>query len=263
MPGRRVARRARAGVGSALSLYHELAEHYDGLYSWKDYRSEARRLAALAERFGRSDGVRWLDVACGTGHHLEHLRAAYSVVGVDASPEMLHVARRRLPGVRLIRGDMRTFRLAEEFDVVSCLFSAIGALRTERDVRRTLGNLARHTAPGGVVIVEPWIDPSSYRPGHVHLTKWEGPSEKVVRVAYSQRRGDRSVIHYQYLVGVQGRGVRHYEETDVGLMVPRRRLLAWMEAAGLRARYLPRGLTGNRGLLVGTKPSSGTTARSR
>jgi ubiquinone/menaquinone biosynthesis C-methylase UbiE len=240
-------------VASRPLMFHRLAQHYDAMVAGKDYRSEAQLLESLARRFGRSGGKSWLDVACGTGKHLEVLRQRYSVTGLDISTEMLRVARHRLPKTRLLRGDMRTFRLDETFDVVSCLFSAVGHLKTERDLQTAFTNFARHLRPGGVAIVEPWIDPSDFRSGYVHLITHQSPTTTIVRLAYSSRRKDRSAIRYHYLIGETGRGVRHLEETDIGLLVPRSRLLEIMQEAGLKSRFLTRGLTSGRGLLVGVK----------
>ena len=239
-------------TGSELSLYHELARHYDDLYSWKDYRHEAQRLEEIARRFSASGTASWLDVACGTGRHLEYLRRGRSVAGVDASSEMLRVARHRLPGVRLLRGDMRSFRLGRRFDVVSCLFSAIGHLPTETDVRTAFANFARHLKVGGVAIVEPWIEPSDYRTGSIDLRAYQTPEVAFVRCSSSSHRRNHSVTHYHYLVGKRGRGFRYFEEKDVGLMVDRNRLLELMRGVGFRPRFLARGFTGRRGLLVGT-----------
>lgn len=238
---------------SGPMMFHELAGYYDALNAWKDYRSESVRLEGIARRYGRSGGTSWLDVACGTGKHLEFLRRGHDCVGVDGSAEMLRLARRRLPGVRLVHADMRTFRLEQEFDVVSCLFSAVGHLRTERDLALAFANFARHAKPGGVVIAEPWIDPAKFRKGMVHLRTYDTPSVKAVRVAYSSRRGKRSRIHYHYLIAEAGRGIRHLSEADEGLLVSRGRLVELMRRAGLDARFLPRGLWGDRGLLVGVK----------
>ncbi len=174
---------------------------------------------------------------------------------------MLRIARRRLPSIRLRRGDMRTFALHETFDVVSCLYSAIGHLRSEAELARTFRNLARHLKPGGVCFVEPWFDPALFRSGFVQLVSHSGPSGAVARMAVSRRRGRRSVVHYEYLVGHPRRGVEHFAEDAVGLMVPRERLLQLMARAGLRPRFLARGLTPGRGLLIGRKPRS--TARRR
>lgn len=182
-------------------MFHRLAEHYDSLVASKDYRIESQKLELLAHRLGRSGGKSWLDVACGTGRHLEFLRRTHRVTGVDVSPEMLRVARRRLPRTRFVLGDMRTFDLKESFDVVSCLYSAIGHLRTEHDLRSALRNFARHLRPGGVAIIEPWIDPADFRPGFVHLMSHTTPETAVVRMSFSSRRGARSVVRAHYLIG--------------------------------------------------------------
>lgn len=249
--------------GSSLSLYHALANRYDAIYSWKDYGAEAPRLEAIARRYGRSGRTSWLDVACGTGRHLEFLRRSHPCAGVDGSKEMLRLARKRLPGVRLVRGDMRSFHLKHRFDVVSCLFSAIGSLKTEAEVRETFTNLVRHLNPGGVVVVEPWIDPSDFRPRTVHLVTHQGPDGTVVRLASSSRRGNLSVIRYHYLVGAPRSGVRYHSETDEGIMVPRERLVRLLEQSGVKARFLARGLTGRRGLLVGVMAEARATRSPR
>src|SRR5205085_299419 len=50
---------------------------------------------------------RALDAACGTGRHAARLAAAGHVtMGIDATPAMLDVARRRAPGVEFRLGDL-------------------------------------------------------------------------------------------------------------------------------------------------------------
>jgi dTDP-3-amino-3,6-dideoxy-alpha-D-glucopyranose N,N-dimethyltransferase/dTDP-3-amino-3,4,6-trideoxy-alpha-D-glucopyranose N,N-dimethyltransferase/N-methyltransferase len=166
---------------------------------------------------------------------------------------MLVIARRRLPGVRLVLGDMRTFRLDRRFEVVSCLFSAIGHLGSKEDVRKTFANFARHLTPGGVTIVEPWIEPAKFRSGFINLRTFESPDLTVARCASSRRRGNRSTIHFHFLIGKPGHEIRHSEVTDVGLLLSRKELLQLMRSAGLAPRFLSRGLTAGRGLLVGVK----------
>lgn len=245
-------------------MFHELASLYDRFLAEKNYRAESERLVALARRYGRSGGNSWLDVGCGTGRHLEFLRRKYSVAGVDVSAEMLRVARHRLPKVRLYRADMRTFRLRRTFDVVSCLFGAIAHVGGARDVRAAFDNFACHLKPGGVVIVEPWIDPAEYRPGMLHLMTYRSAETSLARLSYSTRRGDRSVIHSHYLVGETGRGVRHLEETDdTGGLFSRGRLVEMMRRAGLDSRFVERGLRPGRGLLVGVKPQAAYAVMTR
>jgi len=238
------------------SQFHQLARYYDFINDWKDYRRESQRLESIARRLGRAGRTAWLDVACGTGRHLEYLSRRHVSMGVDASPEMLQIARRRLPGVRLVLGDMRTFRVNRRFDVVSCLFSAIGHLRTKAEVLATFTNFGRHLNPGGVAIVEPWILRSAFRTGYIHLRTYQDPSITIARVASSSRRASRSIIHYHFLIGESGHDVRYFEETDVGLLLSREELVQLMKRAGLRPRFLSRGFLPGRGLLLGVKPGA-------
>jgi ubiquinone/menaquinone biosynthesis C-methylase UbiE len=253
--------RMASGTPASLYRFHELAQYYDALNDWKDYEGESRRLEDIARRFGPKGNTTWLDVACGTGRHLEFLRASHAVVGVDGSRFMLRPARRRLPGVRLVLGDMRTFHLGRRFDVVSCLFSAIGHLGTKEDVRKTFANFARHLNPGGVAIVEPWFGPAAFHPGTVYLRKTESPDLTAVRLSYSTRRGNRSTIQWHFLIGKPGRGIRYYRATDVGLLLTRDELVRCMRSAGLRPHLLTRGLMPGRGLLVGVLPRTGRAPR--
>ncbi len=239
-------------------MFHELAAIYDLTYAAKDYRHECRALKDLAGASAHGPVERWLDVACGTGRHLEFLRRDYEVVGVDLSPQMLRIARRRLPGIRLVTGDMRTFDLGERFDVLSCLFSAIGHLSSERELARTFANFARHLRPGGVAIVEPWIDPRDWKPGHIHLVTQQNSERTFVRLATSRRRRNRSLIHYHYLLAEPGKEVRYRDDIDVGLMVPRERIAEILRQAGFRVRFVrPPEFSTGRGLIVGRRSRDG------
>jgi SAM-dependent methyltransferase len=236
-------------------MYGPLAVHYDRIFSDKQYASEVAELTRIARREGVRPGARWLDVACGTGRHLEHLRRSFRVVGVDLSPAMRREARRRLPSVRLVRADMTSLALGETYDVVSCLFSAIGYLRTEREIERAFDAMAAHLAPGGVVLVEPWIDPAQFRPGHLSLDTATDGRWTIARASRSERRGDLSYIHFEYLLLEAGRPIRHVRETEVCRLTPPARLRALLERAGFRARWVRTRARpfGGRGLLVGVR----------
>src|SRR5436190_341815 len=103
------------------------AHVYDLLYeaAGKNYELEAEELHELIQA-RRPGAASLLDVACGTGAHLLHLRRHYDAAGVDLEPAMLQQAQTRLSDVRLFEGDMRSFDLGRTFDAITCLFSAIG-----------------------------------------------------------------------------------------------------------------------------------------
>jgi ubiquinone/menaquinone biosynthesis C-methylase UbiE len=76
-------------------MFLKTARYYDKIYSFKDYRAEAQYLTAVIDQNLRSGGDRLLDVACGTGRHIEHLKTSFAVEGLDISEELLELARQQ------------------------------------------------------------------------------------------------------------------------------------------------------------------------
>src|SRR5262245_48895446 len=92
-----------------MSAYSQSAPVYDILCGHKDYAAAAARLGEIVRRIvpaARS----LLDVACGTGLHLQYLRREFLVEGLDSSPEMLMIARQRCTDVPVHLGDFVDFR---------------------------------------------------------------------------------------------------------------------------------------------------------
>ncbi len=235
--------------------YSLTARLYDTIHSWKDYPRESRRVRALVRQYGPPHARTLLDVACGTGNHLRSLSRWYDCTGVDAMEGMLRVARRKLPRVRFVRGRMETLDLGRKFDAITCLFSAIGYVRGEGELRRTFRRFAEHLAPGGVVIVEPWLTPGAYRTGDLHRDTFGTPDLPIVRMSLSARRGHRSILDMHHLAG-SARGIRYWiERHDMGLFEVRTYLDA-LRAAGLRPRYVKSGFRKDRGLFLAVLPKA-------
>jgi ubiquinone/menaquinone biosynthesis C-methylase UbiE len=105
---------------------------------------------------GIAEGMKVLDVGSGAGD-VALLAAALvgshgTVVGVDANPEVLAVARARarsagLTNVEFVEGDCRSVELGDGFDAV------VGrlVLLYMSDPTETLRSLLEHLAPGGIV----------------------------------------------------------------------------------------------------------------
>jgi ubiquinone/menaquinone biosynthesis C-methylase UbiE len=96
-----------------------------------------------------------LDVCCGTGAALRHLRGLCRdwVVGIDFSCGMLQVARQKLvdtPGeaaVELVRGNVMDMPFAATFDAAVCV-GALGHI-VPSDQSRFVAQVARVLKPGG------------------------------------------------------------------------------------------------------------------
>jgi demethylmenaquinone methyltransferase / 2-methoxy-6-polyprenyl-1,4-benzoquinol methylase len=140
-----------AETAFARTLFAPLGPTYDRYAALLSFGQDARWRRFLVSRIDAEPGDTVLDVATGTGAvALELLtRRRCTVVGLDQSPEMLAVARRRLPAdVRLVEGT------ADELPFPDASFDALTftyLLRYVPDPRGTLRELARVVRPGGTI----------------------------------------------------------------------------------------------------------------
>jgi SAM-dependent methyltransferase len=95
-----------------------------------------------------------LELGCGTGSILARLASVPSLTGLDRSPAMLAVAREKVPGARLVEGDMKAFSLAETFDVVICVFDSLNHLLSFDDWQSMFDVVHEHLVDGGLFIFD-------------------------------------------------------------------------------------------------------------
>jgi len=234
-------------------MFNQSATYYDAIYQamGKDYAAESTRLHELIQVHKQAPSNTLLDVACGTGAHLSHLAPLYAVEGVDADPGILQMAQQKFPNHSFHLGDMADFDLGRTFDIITCLFSSIGYVKTLPRLQQAIANLSRHTAPGGLVMVEPWFAPGILQSGYVHATFVEQPELKIARMSINEIVGNVSILNFHYLIAAQGE-IRHTTERhELGLFTHEEYLTAFT-AQGLTPVYDDQGLTG-RGLYIGQK----------
>jgi SAM-dependent methyltransferase len=221
---------------------------YDAVYSFKDYEAEAERLHALIQQ--RSpDASTLLDVACGTGKHLEQLRRWYDVEGLDLDEGLIGVARNRLGNVRLHVADMSSFALGRTFDVVTCLFSSIGYVGTPDRLNGAIRAMATHVNPDGILVVEPWLTPDRWKVGLPHLLVVDEPDLKIARMNVSGREGRLAIMDFVYVVG-SPEGIEHFSERHEATLFTDDEYRHAFLTAGLTVEHDLEGLIG-RGLYLG------------
>lgn len=116
-------------------------------------------------------GVTVLDAGCGAGQFTQYmLGKGFSVVGIDASDEMLAIARERVPNGTFEKMDMRQLVVKEaSLDGILAAYSLIHI--PEDEVHDTLAGFHRTLKPGGTLLVitqrgihDHWVD-EPFAPG--------------------------------------------------------------------------------------------------
>jgi MPBQ/MSBQ methyltransferase len=136
-------------------MFDAMAASYDELEPWYEH------LYAVLHDLVRSGltppaggGLRRaLDAGCGTGFQTAVLVAqGYRTSGLDLSGAMLHVARRRYPAARFVRGDLEALPWRDSaFDVVVSCGSTLSFLERPSRALREIGRVLR---PGGRALLE-------------------------------------------------------------------------------------------------------------
>lgn len=137
-------------------LFDRFAAYYDDDY--RGYTDDVDALLELAEEAGGPV----LELGCGTGRLLLPLaQAGHTLTGVDISPALLAVARRKLAQallarqVTLVEADLRTFVLPRrDFGFAFCTSNTLMHLTTPADQLAALTNAAAHLRPGGLLMVD-------------------------------------------------------------------------------------------------------------
>ena len=232
-------------------MFSQTVQYYDKIYAFKDYCAETERLIETIKTHLHSHGNQLLEVACGTGLHIQHLKAHFRVEGLDLDPQMIEIAQQRNPGIPFHCGNMIDFDLGRSFDIITCLFSSIGYAKTLPHLFQAIATMGRHLLPGGLLIVEPWFTPQDWRPNTTHGLFIDEPDLKIARINTSFVEGRLSYFDLHYLIGTPEKTEHVVEHHELGLFT-REEMTTAFNDAGLEVHYDPAGLM-DRGLYIGKK----------
>jgi len=130
------------------------AETYDeSVPDWPNEIDFYQEMAANAKQTGGSV----LELACGTGRVAIRLaRSGVSVVGLDLSPHMLEIARRKsmdIDNLRWVKGNMQSFQLGEIFGLIIITGDAFQHMITPEEQVACLECIKRHLQLGAKLVV--------------------------------------------------------------------------------------------------------------
>jgi demethylmenaquinone methyltransferase/2-methoxy-6-polyprenyl-1,4-benzoquinol methylase len=219
------------------AMFDRISPSYDRMNRLMSAGRDGRWRTLGVQASGVQPGDRALDVCCGTGDFAIELRRAIGpagrVVGLDFSPEMLAVARRKCAAVEWVQGDALALPFGDGEFAAACVGFGV---RNLSDAERGFAEMARVVRPGGrVVCLEMSTPPAPIRP-------------------FSQVWTDRGVPVLGRFVSGDADAYR-YLPASVHRFPPAAELAAIMERAGLVDVSFRRLMLGVVALHAGTVPA--------
>ncbi len=140
-----------------MDSYASFAFFYDELTNNVNYEKRAEFFLDKLNEIGHLPGLT-LDLACGTGSlTLELLKRGIDTFGVDASPQMLSIAKDKaqgFPDVLFVCQKMQRLELYAPVDTVMCMLDGINHLPSFDDMMTTFRKVHEYLNPGGVFIFD-------------------------------------------------------------------------------------------------------------
>jgi demethylmenaquinone methyltransferase / 2-methoxy-6-polyprenyl-1,4-benzoquinol methylase len=218
-------------------MFDRISPTYDRMNMLMSMGRDGRWRRLAVGMSGVSPGGAALDVCCGTGDLAIELRRSVGpsgrVVGLDFSPQMLAVARRKSAAVEWVQGDALDLPFpGGAFDAATVGFG----VRNLADLGRGFAELTRVVRPGGrVVCLEMSTPPAVVRP-------------------FSELWTDRGVPMLGRVVARDGDAYRYLPES-VHRFPPAEEVAAVMSGAGLVDVNYRRLMLGVVAIHAGTVPA--------
>lgn len=168
-----------------IDRYDVEASFYDVMFDKVD------DIPLYQEYAEKADGAT-LECGCGTGRVAIPLaKTGCRVVGIDTNEKMLAVAREKLSKepesvqsrIKLVKADMRSFKLEERFSLCIIPFCSFLHMLTIEDQEACLSAINSHLMPGGNLIIS-IFNPDLSRP------------QNVVRLQKVKQRGDELIMRF-------------------------------------------------------------------
>ena len=138
-----------------MEAYTEFAQVYDRFMDNVPYEAWCEGISKILTEHGISEGL-VLDLGCGTGTMTRLLRQkGYDMIGVDASAEMLEIARNHPDeGILYLQQDMREFELYGTVAAVVCVCDSLNYLLEEEDLAEVFSLVHNYLDQNGVFIFD-------------------------------------------------------------------------------------------------------------
>jgi len=201
-------------------MYGELASWFHLITAPEDYKEEAAFFVKALTDACDAPPKTVQELGSGGGNNASHMKAHFDLTLVDISAEMLALSQTINPELDHLQGDMRNFRLGEEYDAVF-VHDAVSYMTTKRDLRSAIKTAYVHCRPGGAALFAPddlveTFDEKVNTGGHsdpngrgIRYLEWSSdptPKDTKVQTDYAyvirEANGAVRVEHDQHITGL-------------------------------------------------------------
>lgn len=137
-----------------MSAYTAFSKVYDSFMDDIPYNKWANNIADYLMGRGMTD-CPVLELGCGTGSFTVLMaRLGYKMHGIDSSPEMIKVAKKKHPKSEYEVKDMRMLGICGKFSVAVSVCDTMNYLLDEFDLHAALMSVNKALKPGGIFIFD-------------------------------------------------------------------------------------------------------------
>jgi len=189
--------------------------------------------ADLLARVPLSEPKRCIDLGCGPGNSTELVAARFPgavTEGLDSSPDMLEKARKRLPNLSFVIGDVNSWSDAAGYDLIF----ANAVLQWLPDHQGLFPRLARSLTSGGCLAVQ--MPNNLSEPSHVSMDEAaaEGPWAHRLANARASKAVIGSFSDYRRWLMEAGCEVDIWQTTYVHALAGHDAIVEWFKSTGLK-----------------------------
>lgn len=135
-----------------------------------------------------------LEIGCGCGRLFGvYEKYCNDVVGVDLSEELVKLAHKKFPNVKVVIGDIISFNLDRDFDLIVISNSLLKHIERNNDRVQVLKNVIKHLSNKGVVS----IDHSDYLYYEDHTTDWVNADQTIAAKWFPNENGILSQVQWR------------------------------------------------------------------